>query len=211
MKACRIVGAGDFCKSSLKINDNSFLIAADRGYKSLVDCGILPDLLVGDLDSLGFVPDFPNILRYPAEKDKTDMQLAVAYALKKDFDLLLLYGALGGRLDHSLSNLQLLNYVSKQGKKCFIIAEDFVVTAITDGELIFSEKAQGIISVFALGEKAEHVTLKGLKYPLNDALLTADNPLGVSNEFSGQRASVSVKNGTLTVLWFGSLDNCLSL
>jgi len=211
MKTCRIVGAGDFCTTSLNRNEDSFFIAADKGFKNLTDCGILPDLLVGDFDSLGFVPEFPNILKYPVEKDKTDMQLAVEYALEKDFDLILMYGALGGRLDHSLSNLLLLNYISKQGKKGFIISEDFVVSAITDGELIFSDKAQGVISVFALGEKAEHVTLRGLKYTLDDALLTADSPLGVSNEFLGQKASVSVKNGTLTVLWFGSLDNCLSL
>lgn len=211
MKICQIVGAGDFSRERFIRYDGSFLIAADKGFQNLSDCGIPPDLLIGDFDSLGYVPDFPNIIRYPLEKDETDMALAINSGLENNCDLFLLYGALGGRLDHSLSNLQLLSFLSKMGKQCFIIDKELTAAAVTDGRLDFSENSTGTVSVFALGEKAEGVCLKGLKYPLCDAVLTPDRPLGVSNAFLGQRASVSVKSGTLSVLWHGPLDNCLSL
>lgn len=211
MKICQIVGAGDFSKERFKRYDGSFLIAADRGFQSLSDCGVLPDLLIGDFDSLGYVPDFPDTIRYPFEKDETDMALAINRGLEHNCDIFLLYGALGGRLDHSLSNLQLLNFLSKRGKQCFIVDKELTAAAVTNGRLSFSESSAGTVSVFALGEKAEGVCLEGLKYPLSGAVLSPDCPLGVSNSFLGQRASVSVKNGTLTVLWYGTLDNCLSI
>lgn len=211
MKICQIVGAGSFSENLFKKYDKSFLIAADRGFENLLSLGVSPDLLVGDFDSLGYVPDFPNIVKSPAEKDETDMALAVNHGLAAGCDVFLLYGALGGRLDHSLSNLQLLRFLSKRGKKGFIIDSSLTVTAITCGDLQFSEKSKGIISVFALGESAQGVCLEGLKYPLFDEILTPDFPLGISNEFIGRTASVSVKDGTLTVLWYGPLDNCLSL
>ncbi len=211
MKICQIVGAGDFSKEYFEKYENSFIIAADKGFKSLSDCGILPDLLVGDFDSLGYVPNFSNIIKLPAEKDETDTAFAVKMGLEKRCELFLLYGMLGSRLDHSLSNLQLLSFLSKKGKRAFIVDENVTVAAITDDEVHFHEKSKGIISVFALGETAEGVTIKGLKYPLCNAVIKHDCPIGVSNEFIGEKSSISVSNGTLTVLWHGPLDNCVSV
>lgn len=208
MRVCQIIGAGDFSKELFKKYENSFVIAADKGFLTLSLCGISPDLLVGDFDSLGYVPDFSNTLKLPVEKDETDTAYAIKMGLKKDCELFLLYGMLGGRLDHSLSNLQLLSFLSKQGKKAFIIDENVTVTAITNEEIHFHKKSTGIISVFALGKNAKSVTIKGLKFPLCNAVLTSDCPIGISNEFIGQKSSISVGGGTLTVLWQGPLDNC---
>ncbi len=208
MRVCQIIGAGDFSKELFKKYENSFIIAADKGFLNLSLCGVSPDLIVGDFDSLGYIPNFPNTVKLPTEKDETDTAYAVKMGLQRNCDFFLLYGMLGGRLDHSLSNLQLLNFLSKQGKKAFIIDENVTVTAITNGEIHFYEKSNGIISVFALSENANGVNIKGLKFPLNNALLTSDCPVGVSNEFIGQKSSISVTDGTLTILWQGPLDNC---
>ncbi len=207
MKLCQIVGAGDFDPAVFTRYDGALLIAADRGYLNLTENGYTPELLVGDFDSLGFVPAFSPIIRHPAEKDDTDMELAVQCGLDRGCDTFILYGALGGRLDHTLANLQLLSRLSKAGCRAFIAGSGTAAASVTDGTLCFNENAAGTISVFALGERAEGVTLKGLKYPLTDAVLTCDDPLGVSNEFTGLPSSVTVKSGTLTVLWSGTLDN----
>lgn len=211
MKVCQIIGAGDFSKKLFEKYESSFMIAADKGFLNLSLCGVSPDLIVGDFDSLGYVPDFPNTVKLPVEKDETDTAFAIKEGLKRDCELFLLYGMLGGRLDHSLSNLQLLSFLSKQGKKAYIIDENVTVTAITNSKIHFYEKSAGIISVFALSENANGVTVKGLKFPLNNAVLTSDCPIGVSNEFIGQKSLISVTDGTLTVLWQGPLDNCASL
>lgn len=211
MKVCQIVGAGDFSKKLFEKCENSFIIAADKGFLNLSLCDVLPDLVVGDFDSLGYVPDFPNTIKLPIEKDETDTAFAVKMGLEKNCELFLLYGMLGGRLDHSLSNLQLLSFLSKQGKRAFIIDENATVTAITNSEINFYKNSAGIISVFALSGNANGVTIKGLKFPLNNAILTGDCPVGVSNEFIGKKSSISVTDGTLTVLWQGPLDNCASL
>ncbi len=207
MRICQIVGAGDFTPVVFTRYDGALLIAADRGYLALTENGYTPDLLVGDFDSLGFVPDFPYIVRHPAEKDDTDMELAAQQGLAAGCDTFLLYGALGGRLDHSLANFQLLSRLSKTGCRAFIAGDGQSAGAVTDGTLSFLDNATGTISVFALGERAEGVTLLGLKYPLTDATLCCDDPVGVSNEFTGIASSVTVKHGTLTVLWTGTLDN----
>lgn len=211
MRICHIVGAGEFTGELIETGHEDYIIAADRGYKALTDLGIIPDLTVGDFDSLGYIPDVPSLIRHPVEKDDTDMMLAVRYGFDKGCDTFLLYGALGGRLDHTIANLQLLSYISKRGGKAFLIGRSITASAVTNGNIHFKSEASGIISVFSFGEKAEGVYLTGLRYPLTDATLLCDFPLGVSNEFTGVDSCVEVKKGTLTVLWYGPLDNAFFL
>ncbi|MFH1880111.1 MAG: thiamine diphosphokinase, partial [Bacillota bacterium] len=110
------------------------------------------------------------------------------------------YGASGGRADHTYANLQLLAGASRQGCVCRMVCPECDVYAVTNGKLRLPEQKSGkIVSVFCHGGRAEGVTLRGLKYPLQGAVLTADRPLGVSNETTGEEAAISVRNGTLLI------------
>ncbi|MCD7882927.1 MAG: thiamine diphosphokinase [Lachnospiraceae bacterium] len=200
---CFIVGAGEFdgFLAGAAPGTGDLLIAADGGYQYLQKLGRKPDVLLGDFDSLEVVPEHEYLIRHSPIKDDTDMALAVAYAQKEGYRTFFLYGGLGGRLDHTLANVQLLTGMSKEGLEGYLIGSGSVITAVTDGELSFSESASGMISVFCMGANASGVYERGLKYSLEDAVLTCDRALGVSNEFTGVKSSIAVRSGTLLVMW----------
>ena len=208
---CFIAGAGEFCGRVLP-GRGDFVIAADGGYAELVARGVTPDLVVGDFDSLGAAPEHPNIIRSPPEKDDTDMMLAVREGISRGHKSFIIDGGLDGRLDHTLANIQALSYIAGNGARGVLIGRDVCVTAVTNGSVGFAPGAHGYISVFCAGARAEGVTLRGLKYPLENAALTCEYPLGVSNEFSGAPATVTVRDGTLTIVWAGGpelmADSC---
>jgi len=199
MNRCFIAGAGEYCGGIPVCGD--FVIAADGGYTTLVSHGITPDLVVGDFDSLGFKPDHPNIIKSPEEKDDTDMMLAIRQGLKRGCDTFIIDGALGGRLDHTLANIQLLTYLAKNGARGVLLGRDISVTAVANGSVGFKAGASGGVSVFAVGGDAEGVTLEGLKYPLVEATLSPNYPIGVSNEFAGVPARITVRAGVIIVTW----------
>ncbi|MGN0968638.1 MAG: thiamine diphosphokinase, partial [Oscillospiraceae bacterium] len=121
--------------------------------------------------------------------------------LKRGCTRFLLYGGLGGRLDHTLANLHILAFLARRGCPAFLLGEDAALTAVRNGTLTFGPEHTGTLSLFAWGGTAKGVTLTGLLYPLENAALTPEHPLGVSNEFLGQTARVSVAAGTLIALW----------
>ncbi|MCC8104084.1 MAG: thiamine diphosphokinase [Clostridiales bacterium] len=202
-RRCFIVGAGEFegFPGFAAPGEGDLLIAADGGYRYLKNMGMEPDVLLGDFDSLEVVPEHRHLIRHSPIKDDTDMALAVAYAEKEGFQTFFLYGGLGGRLDHTLANLQLLTQMARKGQEAWLIGQGIVLTAVTNGRLLFPEQASGMLSVFCQGEQARGVSERGLKYELEDAVLTCDRALGVSNEFIGGSSSIAVKDGTLLVLW----------
>ena len=123
-KACYIVGAGSFEKLDSLPQEDDLVIAADGGYAYLKQLGIQPDVLLGDFDSLEYVPEHDHILRHSPIKDDTDMALAAFYAQEKGYRLFYLYGGLGGkRLDHTMANFQLLTGLSRAGMKAYLIGE----------------------------------------------------------------------------------------
>ncbi len=182
-----------------------FVIAADAGYVQLVCQGVAPDLAVGDFDSLGEPPVGVPIVRHPVMKDDTDTMLAVKLGLERGYTDFRLYGVLGGRLDHTLANLQTLQYIAARGANGVIVG-DVCLAVVQNGELRFRAEASGIISVFCLASPASGVDLEGLLYPLTDYTMRADVPIGVSNEFTGVPARVRVRDGCLLVV-FGSIDD----
>ena len=200
-KTCYIFGAGDYFGEFPTIPNDSFVIAADGGYARLLQAVIEPDLIVGDFDSLGYVPGSGNVLKFRAEKDDTDTGLAVDEGLRRGFNEFFIYGGTGGRLDHTLANIQCLARLSQSGCRGYLFGDGYVITAITNGSIVFDERRRGYVSVFAHGETASGVYETGLKYALDNATLTNITPLGVSNEFTGQRSEVSVKQGTLIILY----------
>lgn len=203
MAVCHIVGAGEMGGARIDYREGDFLIAADGGYTEVIAQGLKPDLAVGDFDSLGTVPENENVVQHPVMKDDTDMMLAVKLGFDKGYTRFFIYGALGGRLDHTIANIQTIMYIANRGGQGWIIG-DCCITAIHNGEARFNTQAEGVVSVFCLGSPAEGVTIEGLLYPLEDHTMCSDIALGVSNEFTGSRSRISVKNGTL-VIHFGKI------
>lgn len=202
---CFIVGAGSIDPAlRLSPRPGDLIIAADAGWLALERMGLTPDLVVGDFDSLGSRPDHPNTIVLPTVKDNTDMHAAIRLGQERGYTRFALYGGTGGRLAHTLANLQLLDGLSRQGCRGVLIGEGTVAAAVTDASLSFPAHMTGYLSVFCSGAPAQGVTLSGLKYTLQDAGLSSAFPLGVSNEFIGIPACVSVTCGTLLVLWQGS-------
>lgn len=197
---CYVVGAGENFGLNFLPLPHDMVIAADAGLLYLEQAEICADLVIGDFDSLKHIPQHPNVRKLEAEKDDTDMLAAVREGLKLGYERFHIYCGMGGRIDHTLANLQLLAFLSQSGKRGLLFDKTNVITAITDQTLAFREIASGVISIFSCTDKSTGVTLQGLKYPLNNAVLTNTFPLGVSNEFTGRESAVTVKDGTLLVV-----------
>lgn len=198
---CYIVGAQEPGELVLSRARPALVIAADAGLRHLEAQGIPADLIVGDFDSLGRVPEGENVVRHPVEKDDTDMMLAVKIGLDRGARDFVLYGGLGGRLDHAYANLQTLVWLTRHGARGWLLGQGTAVTALRCGRMEFPESLTGAISVFCPDGEARGVDLEGLYYPLRNAVLTSAFPLGVSNRFTGRPAAVSVGEGTLLVMW----------
>lgn len=196
---CYIVGAGENYGLDFAPGEGDFVIAADAGLRYLEEREIRPNLVVGDFDTLRYVPEGQNVLKLPAEKDDTDMSMAIKEGIRAGYGTFYIYGGTGGRLDHTIANLQLLTYLSEQKMQGFLFDKDSVFTAVTEGELKFGEIEGGYVSVFSCSERAFGVFERNLKYELRDAALTNSFPLGVSNEFIGKESSIAVGKGTLLV------------
>lgn len=199
-----IVGAGEVSLPQLKFPEDAFVIAADGGLAALEQAGIAPDLIMGDFDSLGRTPEGSNVISHSPEKDDTDTMLAVKASLERGAEVIVIYGGLGGRLDHSIANLQTLAYIAAAGACGYLVGCGNVCTVIKNRAIEFDADMQGIISVFSMDTQARGVDIRGLKYCLENQNLSCDFPLGVSNEFAGSPASVSVREGTLAIIWSGS-------
>ena len=200
MAKCVIFCAGGFSGLLEPLNADDYVIAADGGLIHTVGLGITPHEVLGDFDSLGYTPE--NAAVFPVEKDDTDAMLAVRRGLQLGYQEFLLYGVLDGpRLDHTLANLQVLAFLAKENASGFLVGNTHIVTLIRNGSISFPVGAKGILSVFSLSDKAEGVTLTGLKYTLEDGTIAPDYPLGVSNHFVGKEARIQVKKGSLWVLY----------
>lgn len=201
MGICYVIGAGDCEKLDFKKTQADLIIAADAGYRHVLNYGLKPDIVIGDFDSLGEIPDAENVVRLNPVKDITDMHAAVETGIEKGFGDFVVYGATGGRIDHTLANIQLIASLSQRGFTAKIIDGNRIITAITDSSISFDNSMKGYISVFSHTEKSEGVSVEGLKYTLENSVLTNSFPLGVSNEFIGTESVVSVKKGTLIIIF----------
>ena len=202
METCYIVGAGNFTARGLTPAEGDLLIAADGGYDWLLQSGLTPQFLLGDLDSLGRLPVLPpetRLLRYPVEKDDTDMMLAIKEGLGRGETEFHLYGGMGGRTDHTIANLQGLLYLADHGARGWLYGDRERFTAIRDGSITLPAREKGIVSVFCMGADAQGVTIEGGQYTVHDAVLTSSFPLGVSNHYVGNPVRVTVTQGSLLI------------
>ena len=180
--------------------EDDIIIAADGGLVHTEKFGLAPHEILGDFDSLGYIPADSRV--FPVEKDDTDSMLAVRRGLDLGYREFYLYGSLDGpRLDHTVANFQTLQFLCDHEAFGYLIGRDYLVTVVKNGEIRFPAGAEGTVSVFCLGPDARGVTLEGLYYPLEEGTLTAGFPLGVSNHFTGGPSAISVKEGSLLVLW----------
>ena len=200
-KICYVVGAGDNYGLDFSPLPADMVIAADAGLRYLEESGITADLVIGDFDTLHFKPQHPNVIALNIEKDDTDMLAAVREGIHAGYELFHIYCGTGGRMEHTIANIQLLSWLSQNGKQGFLFGQDCIITVITNATLSFPRNASGFVSVFSYSEKSEGVYLKGLKYELDNAVLLNTFPLGVSNEFIGKESVIAVNNGILLVVF----------
>ena len=200
MKECVIFCAAGFDGLARPIGPDAYVIAADGGLRHTENLGLTPNAVLGDFDSLGYTPKGAGV--FPVEKDDTDAMLAVRLGLERGCDEFLLYGSLDGpRLDHTVANFQTLQFLADHGAVGYLIGNTTIVTVVKNGKIIFPAGLSGTISVFCMGKDAEGVIERGLFYGLENGVLTSGFPLGVSNHFTGEKAEISVENGSLLVLW----------
>ena len=202
MSRCFVFSAGTFYGLFERPEAGDLCIAADAGQLLCEKLNIAPDLVIGDFDS---APKPQNIecVTVPVEKDDTDTMLAAKEGLRRGYTMFYFYGATGGaRLDHTLANLQTLAYLRRHGARGYLYDQSFCYTVLENEALTLPQTVPwGLLSLFALGDRVESVTLTGVQYPLRNAVLENDFPLGVSNHITEKTAYLSAGNGLLLVGW----------
>ncbi len=200
MKNCVIFCAAAFDGLLESISGEDYVIAADGGLTHTQKLGITPNCILGDFDSLGYIPAGAQV--FPVEKDDTDAMLAVRKGLEMGCRRFLLYGSVDGpRLDHTVANFQTLQFLADRGARGYLIGKEQIVTVVKDGAICFGPEAKGTVSVFCMGSDAKGVTITGLHYSLENGTLTGGFPLGASNHFADKPAKIAVAEGSLLVIW----------
>ena len=205
-KVCALVGAGEFnAEQFLGLQAQGafdYVMAVDGGYESLESVGVVPDMVLGDFDSLGYVPKGVRTSRFPEHKDKSDMELAFERAKQRRFDTVYAFGALGGRLDHTLANLQVGARFSEAGVTVFMVGEREVLAFVTGPDAFEAEaRESGTVSVFALSDVCEGVFERGMEWDLDDVTLTSRTSQGLSNELVGEPVMIGVETGTIVIFF----------
>lgn len=208
-ETCILLCAGDLNLSQIEAAQQDYVIAVDGGILYADFLGLEPQLIVGDFDSIdekgvqllaGIEGEHPEkVVRLKTQKDDTDTLAALKEGLKRGYRKFRLYAAMGGRLEHTIANLQTLLYLKEQGAQGYLMDAECMVFLIQE-EISFQQEMEGYLSLFAMNGKAEGVTIRGMKYLLQDAVLTESFPVGISNEFTNEQAVVSVHKGTLLAI-----------
>ena len=197
---CVIVSGGEYCELPDELRGADCVIACDRGWQYAEKLGLSPDLVVGDFDSAPPPAMGAPVRRVPTRKDDTDTMLAVRHALEQGWRDVAICCAFGGRLDHTLANLQSGAYIAAHGGRARLLGADTDARIFADGEETFPRREGWSLSVFALSDSCAGVTIRGTKYECEDAALTNAFPLGVSNVWAAEEAAVRVGRGTLLVV-----------
>lgn len=198
MNSCIIIGA---LAQTVKTEPQDFILAADGGYLVAQQQGIMPDMMIGDWDSAP-KPKTDKMITLPKEKDDTDTHFAAKWALDHGFRHIKIYGAIGGRLDHTLANLQTLYYLAEQKAQAVLFgegAEAYLLTA-EQKNMTIPNREGWYLSVFSYGEKATGVSIRNAYYCMENGTLEQSFPLGVSNEFAGKDVEIAVQTGNLLIL-----------
>ncbi len=203
-KKCIIFTGGvinNYNELNINVNEKDYVICADSGYYHAKKLNVHVNALIGDFDSLDEIPDdVDEIIRYPKEKDDTDTMLAIKYALEKGHGYFEIYGAMGNRFDHAYANIQSLNYLVENNACGKIITESEEFFVIKNNSVTVEKKEGYVLSVFSYTNSAKGVSEKGVKYPLDNVVVTQDFPIGISNEITDNFAEITVKDGKLLII-----------
>ena len=202
-RRCVIFGGGDEVSYETvrgELEGGELFIAADSGYLHMERLGIAPDLLIGDFDSAP-EPDEGDKLVFPVEKDDTDLMLAVKEGLARGYDRFIIFGATGGRLDHTFAAVQTLAYLLDNGASGVIVSDAERIEMMDAGHYRFPKRSGYTFSLFSYSEKTEGLELSGVKYCCKDTELNSGFPLGVSNKITDSFAELSFKKGRLLTVY----------
>jgi len=192
----------DYSWHKLQLAADDVIVCADGGAKHALAMGIIPHVVLGDFDSLG--EDVQEGLRgkpcrffkFPEEKDMTDTELALRWCLDQGAEEICLLGALGTRMDHSLSNILL---AARFGAKIKIINEHNEIALLTE-EVLLEGSPGDRVSVIPISAEVRGIFTKGLKYILKDDILTIGTSRGISNEMVGTKAEIKIRQGMAVVI-----------
>ena len=193
---------------NLSIADTDFLVGVDGGTEHCLAMGLTPHLVVGDMDSLNgeqlerLAREGVRMDIHPAAKDKTDLELAMDVAVANGVSEVLLVGIWGGRLDQSLANLLLLGRYASRLRVRFTDGLEHGTMLVGEDELEIKGAKGSVCSLIPISGLVNRVSVRGMQYPLRNALIHQGDTLGVSNRIIEPKASVSIGQGMLAVVWF---------
>ena len=200
-RRCFIFGALEVDRLHEKPTEGDLVIAADRGYDVALSLGITPDLIVGDFDSRGTAPTGENVVTLDMRKDDTDLEHAARIALERGYHDFVVYGAVGGALDHTMGNVAVAELIAQRGGIPVFYGEGIAFSVICGGALTLPAQKEGRVSVISLDSVSRGVSISGLSYGLGKADLYRASTLGVGNLFIGDTPTISVSDGTLLIIW----------
>ena len=210
MSRCIIIAAGDLTVGGIDLMEDDYVIAVDGGLEYAALLEIEPDVIIGDFDSVSeqyadavkqireAAPE--KVITLPVSKDDTDTLAAIKHGLFLGYEKFLLYAAGGGRIEHTFANIQCLLYLKEHGATGYLMDGASMTLVLRNEKVAYRENLEGYISILSLTRESKGVTIKGLKYELENATITNAYPLGISNEFIGEMASVEVTDGDLLVV-----------
>lgn len=210
MKACIVLNGEikdyKFVEANLKENKYDFIICADGGAKHLHKINIKPDYILGDLDSLS-----PQIIKYykennvkftqfPSRKDETDAELCINLAKDLDVEKIHIIGALGGRIDHTIANINLMYYIKQLGINPVVQTSEEDIFLVSNEIAIIQGNKGDTISIIPIKADAKGVTLENLEYPLSNFKMDYGKPIGISNIMTKDECKITVEEGNLIVI-----------
>ncbi len=201
MNTCYIFGSVETNNPNIQFDSSDLVIAADKGLLSTQKFNISPDYIIGDFDSLEYIPTGDNVVIHPKKKDDTDLILAVKTGLNKGFRRFEIYGCLGGeRLDHTIATIQTAAFIDENNAIGVLHTNDTSITLLNNNSIYFSGKNEGYVSIFSYSETSV-ISTEGLLYSVTKKEIKQNYPLGVSNEFKDNTASVTCHSGKAIVTW----------
>jgi thiamine pyrophosphokinase len=205
-----LVGAGPKNKTpfrTLQKNENEIWIGVDRGAGYLLSEGIIPEAIFGDFDSISqahleeLKEKIEHVFTFPPEKDDTDLELALKWALEQGPNKIMIHCVTGGRLDHEFGSINTLVKYLNPHTEIFIVDEVNQISVLNEGSYLFEKSNEyKYISFFSIGNEVKDLTLEGFKYPLTNYTLKIGSSLCVSNEIIGKCSAISFASGIVLVI-----------
>lgn len=207
---CILIGAGDLTISDILVGENDLCIAVDGGYEYCKLLEITPDYILGDFDSISekeaegvaeiAKAEEDKVIVLPVEKDDTDMLAAIKLGLSEGYQSFRIYGGMGGRIEHTIANIQCLLYLKEHNAVGYLMDGTGMILVAKEEEISFQDSLEGYMSLFSMGDKAT-VSIENMKYLLKEQEITNSFPIGISNEFIlGEKGKITVHKGAVVII-----------